>query len=180
MSVFDGSPWLERRSASAGFGQLLLPRRSYPGKNSFCHRRDLPAFVQTMNLKRNKTVLEISRDWGFAVKAGQKPPALDLGNLLDDFRCQCTTPEEKLALVSDPPEPTGEPQTDACFAAMVESLCREASLNPPPWTVSPSTYLPRPWFAGGLQSLKAILLAETPVAFRRRNLFISANALHRV
>ena len=84
-----------------------------------------------MNLKRNKTVLEISWDWGFAVKAGQKPPALDLGNLLDDFRCQCTTPEEKLALVSDPPEPTGEPQTDACFAAMVESLCREASLNPP-------------------------------------------------
>ena len=109
-----------------------------------------------------------------------KAARLGLGNLLDDFRCHCTTPEEKLALVADLPELTGEPETDAYLAAMVESLCREASLNPPPWTESPSTYLPRPWFAGGLESLKAILLAETPVAFRRRNLFISANALHRV
>ncbi len=133
-----------------------------------------------MNLKRNKTVLEISRDWGLAVKAGQKPPTIDLGNLLDDFRFRCQGPQEKMALVADLPEPTGEPETDAYLAAMVESLCREASLNPPPWTESPSTYLPRPWFAGGLESLKAILLAETPVAFRRRNLFVSANALQRV
>jgi hypothetical protein len=133
-----------------------------------------------MNSIKIKTVREISRDWGLAVKACQKPPTLDLGNLLDDFRKHCHTPEEKMALVADLPETTGEPATDAYLAAMVESLCREASLNPPAWTDSPSTYLPRPWFAGGLESLKAILLAETPVAFRRRNLFISANALHRV
>ena len=133
-----------------------------------------------MNSTKTKTVREISRDWGLAVKACQKPPALDLGNLLDDFRCHCTTPEEKLALVSDPPEPTGEPVTDAYLAAMVETLCLEVAIPAPAWTDGPSTFMSRPWFAGGLQSLKAILLAETPVAFRRRNLFISANALHRV
>ena len=133
-----------------------------------------------MNPANHKTLREISRDWSLAVKAGQKPSTTDLGDLLDDFRLRCHTPEEKLALVTDPPEPTGEPETDAYFAAMVESLCREASLNPLPWTELPSAYLSRPWFAGGLESLKAILLAETPVAFRRRNLFISANALQRV
>ena len=133
-----------------------------------------------MNSTKNKTVREISRDWGLAVKAGQKPPTIDLGNLLDDFRCHCTTPEEKLALVADLPELTGEPETDAYLAAMVETLCREAAIAPPAWTEGPSTFMSKPWFASGLQSLKAILLAEAPVAFRRRNLFVSANALHRV
>lgn len=133
-----------------------------------------------MNQANHKTLREISRDWSLAVKTGQKPSTADLGDLLDDFRWHCHTPEEKLALVTDPPEPTGEPETDAYFAAMVETLCREALIKPPSWTELPSTYLSRPWFAGGLESLKSILLAESPVAFRRRNLFISANALQRV
>lgn len=133
-----------------------------------------------MNAPTRKTVQEISRDWNLALRAGQKPPVWDLGNLLDDFRHHCASPEEKLALVSDPPEPTGEKHTDSYLAAMVESLCSEANLRPPDWTASPGTYLQRPWFASGLQSLKAILLTESPVAFRRRNLFVSANALQRV
>jgi hypothetical protein len=85
-----------------------------------------------------------------------------------------------MRLIAEPPEPVGEPQTDAYLAAMVETLCHEASLKPPHWTESSETFLSKPWFAGGLQSLKAILLAEAPVAFRRRNLFVSANALYRV
>ena len=133
-----------------------------------------------MNPANYKTLREISWDWSLSVKAGQKPSTTDLGDLLDDFRMRCHTPEEKLALVTDLPEPTGEPETDAYFAAMVETLCREALIKPPAWTELPSTYLSRPWFAGGLQSLKAILLAEAPIAFRRRNLFVSANALQRV
>ena len=108
-----------------------------------------------MNSLKFKTVREISRDWGLAIKAGQKSPTIDLGNLLDDFRCHCTTPEEKLALVSDPLEPTGEPQTDAYLAAMVETLCLEVAIPAPAWTDGPSTFMSRPWFAGGLESLKA-------------------------
>ena len=60
--------------------------------------------AKTMNSIKIKTVREISRDWGLAVKACQKPPTLDLGNLLDDFRKHCRTPEEKMALVADLPE----------------------------------------------------------------------------
>ncbi len=133
-----------------------------------------------MNSAKLKTVREISTEWKLALQVGQKPPIWVLGNLLDDFRHHCTTLEKKMALVAEPPEPVGEPQTDAYLAAMVETLCHEASLNPPRWTESSYTFLRKPWFAGGLQSLKAILLAEAPVAFRRRNLFVSANALHRV
>ena len=39
--------------------------------------------------------------------------------------------------------------------------------------------LNRPFFAGGLNSLNAILTVESPAAFRRRLLFISKDALSR-
>ena len=68
---------------------------------------------------------------------------------------------------------------NAYLAAVAETLCREASLPPPAWTEAPLCYLHRPWFAGGMETLKAILLVESPVAFRRRNLFVSANAMSR-
>jgi len=89
---------------------------------------------------------------------------------------------EKLALVSEAPlwiEASSHADCNAYWAAMVETLCREAELQPPDWTESPCCYLHRPWFPGGLESLKAVLLAESPVPFRRRNLFVSANALTR-
>jgi hypothetical protein len=37
-----------------------------------------------------------------------------------------------------------------------------------------------PWFAAKSPSMKAILLQESPAAFRVRDLFVSANALSRV
>lgn len=68
---------------------------------------------------------------------------------------------------------------NAYWAAMAETLSIEANLPVPKWTRNPRTFLKYPWFAGGLENLKAILIAESPVPFRRRNLFVSANALSR-
>jgi hypothetical protein len=42
-----------------------------------------------------------------------------------------------------------------------------------------SVFLREPYFAGGLESLKAILIVESPSAFRRRLIFISADGLSR-
>ena len=106
-----------------------------------------------------------------------------LGDFMDDFRLRAHTTEDKMALVDEPPvwiEAAEHADCNAYLAAVVETLCREAALGPPAWTESPRCYLHRPWFAGGLENLKAILLAESPVPFRRRNLFVSANALVRV
>lgn len=126
-----------------------------------------------------KSIREISLEWRRDLEAGREPFYGEIGNLLDDFRARCPTAQERRALMDEPPVSTGQPETDAYLAALAESLCREFGMRPPAWTEEPAYYLKRPWFAGGLESLKAILLAESPAAFRRRNLFVSANALSR-
>ena len=128
------------------------------------------------------TLRRISQEWNEAIRR-RKPLALwRLGDLLDDFRVRAASADQKLSLVSEPPVWVEDPSHADCnayWAAVVETLCREAGVPPPDWTESPRCYLSRPWFAGSMESLKAILIAESPVAFRRRNLFVSANALAR-
>ena len=135
-----------------------------------------------MNSER-LTACIISQKWNAAIQAGLVMPLWLLGDFVDDFRLRAHTHEEKMALAGDPPlwiEAAEHADCNAYLAAVVETLCREAGLQAPSWTESPRCYLHRPWFAGGLENLKAILLAESPVPFRRRNLFVSANVLVRV
>ncbi len=68
---------------------------------------------------------------------------------------------------------------DAYIAATAEELARRFSLPQPDWTVGESRQLRRPWFATSLAALRAVLLLESPPAFRARNLFVSENALAR-
>jgi hypothetical protein len=68
---------------------------------------------------------------------------------------------------------------DAYVAAVAEHLARSHGLQIPEWSEVHGNGLHEPFFAGGLQSLKAILVIESPAAFRRRLLFVSKNALSR-
>ncbi len=72
-----------------------------------------------------------------------------------------------------------EPIKDAYLAALAEHLALSERIDTPAWTEEPHRFLREPFFAGGLESLKAILLVESPLAFRRRLIFISADALSR-
>lgn len=128
------------------------------------------------------SIQDMSRLWNEELQQGVEPSLWRLGDLLDDFRLRCQSSEEKTALVRDPPLWLGtgaRADYNAYLAAVAESLCCEAGLPAPAWTEDPQCFLHRPWFAGGMESLKAVLLAESPVSFRRRNLFVSANALAR-
>ncbi len=64
-------------------------------------------------------------------------------------------------------------------AAMVEHACHTRRIEPPVWAsmVAP---LDTPWFATLLRSLRPHLLRASPVAFRRRNLFVDATLGARV
>jgi hypothetical protein len=68
---------------------------------------------------------------------------------------------------------------DAYLGAVAEHLARRFGLAVPDWAEEPHRFLAKPFFAGGLEDLKAILLVESPLAFRRRLIFVSANALSR-
>jgi hypothetical protein len=68
---------------------------------------------------------------------------------------------------------------DAYVAAVAEHLARAHGLSIPEWSEIHGNGLREPFFAGGLQSLKGVLTAESPTAFRRRLLFVSKDALSR-
>ena len=68
---------------------------------------------------------------------------------------------------------------DAFVASTVGYLCQVHGFPAPSWINQKSRLMPRPWFAAKSPNMKAILLQESPAAFRVRNLFVSANALSR-
>lgn len=68
---------------------------------------------------------------------------------------------------------------DAYLAATAEELARRFSFPQPGWTAGENRLLHQPWFASPLAALRAVLLLESPPAFRARNLFVSENALSR-
>jgi hypothetical protein len=103
-----------------------------------------------------------------------------LANFLDAFyAAPCVT------VLADAP-PLLAPQLgeagrvqDAYLAATAEELARLHQLSTPVWTAEDARKLHRPWFASSLAALRAVLLLESPPAFRARNLFVSENALTR-
>lgn len=103
-----------------------------------------------------------------------------LANFLDEFY---TAPNPKV-LMEVPPllaQELGESGRvqDAYLAATAEELARVHHFPVPQWTDDDTRKLHRPWFASPLLALRAVLLLESPAAFRARNLFVSENALTR-
>ena len=104
-----------------------------------------------------------------------------LANFLDEFYA---TPSAR-ALTEEPASLASQfghlgGVQDAYLAATAEELARQFNLLLPRWVDAESRKLHRPWFASSLAALRAVLLLESPPAFRSRNLFVSENALTRV
>lgn len=103
-----------------------------------------------------------------------------LANFLDEFNAAPTA--AALSPTPDVLAPSlgqlGAVQ-DAYLAATAEYLACMYSFPVPAWVATDQRKLHRPWFASPLASLRAVLLLESPAAFRSRNLFVSENALTR-
>jgi len=121
--------------------------------------------------KRPGSLREVAR----RVKSGEEDFDLAIREFLDAFYASC---EPRAAAIAERPELI-DPLRDAYIAAVAEHLARTHDLPIPAWTETQGNDLHRPFFAGGLESLKGVLLAESPTAFRRRLLFVSENALSR-
>jgi hypothetical protein len=104
---------------------------------------------------------------------------IGLGDFLDGFYRQPDAEafREEPALLAGM-HPDGA-LVNAFLAAVAEHLARGFALPIPDWVFAPSRYLEKPYFAVRGASFCATLLLESPMAFRSRNLFVTANALSR-
>jgi hypothetical protein len=123
-------------------------------------------------MKRPRTLNEVSR----RVLSGDQEFSDALAEFLDTF--YLGTEEDRDFAIRGRPMPI-DPVSDAYLSATAEHLALQYKLEVPDWSYKQGHALRKPQFFGGFESLKAILIAESPLAFRRRMLFVSANALHR-
>ena len=105
---------------------------------------------------------------------GEKSWKIWLFNFADAFRNK-----KDWRYVEVPPYEKTSPRIKALLASTVENLCDELSLSVPGWCegIPP---LNAPWFVAGIENLKAMALIESPVHFRKRNIFVLGNFLERV
>ena len=97
---------------------------------------------------------------------------LHLMEFVDAFRRNRSS-----AIVARPFQLTDK-KLDALLASTAEYLCNETGIAAPAW-LGEVPASPEPWFVSGLESLKAIALAESPAYFRVRKIFVLENFLSR-
>lgn len=110
--------------------------------------------------------------------AGGAPFLPAVRELLDEFSLLSDDGQRRRAL-DDCPRPTGDLRHDAYLAALAEHLAGSVGIARPSWTCDPDRFLERFWFVSAVKGFRALALAESPAAFRRRGVFVSRGALER-
>ena len=103
---------------------------------------------------------------------------LPLREFLDEFYVEDRA-DVRVQMLAREPSLTGIDRHDAYLAAVAEHLARRYRLAVPGWAGKSNRFLKRPYFPSGLESLKAILIVESPVAFRKRLIFVDKDPLYR-
>lgn len=85
--------------------------------------------------------------------------------------------DERAVLVVESPKPTGDIRYDALLAAIAEYVCARHDMLPPSWVDDEDRFLEKWWFVSGFRSLHADAIANSPISFSRRGVFITAGAL---
>lgn len=98
--------------------------------------------------------------------------------LLDEFSLLATDAQRSRALAEEPPA-TGDARHDAYLAALAEHLALISSLPRPAWALEPGRFLDRFWFVSEVPGFRALAIAQSPAAFRRRGIFIARGSLAR-
>jgi hypothetical protein len=102
--------------------------------------------------------------------------------LLDDYRrAQRKSGTTAAAqMFADAPPSTGDVRVDAALAGLAEHLARHDGWTPPLWAFEEERTARPWWFVSGLKSWEATAMVESPLAFRKRGVFLTASALERV
>jgi hypothetical protein len=99
-----------------------------------------------------------------------------LSEFLDEFY---GNPQQRQTMIADEPERLADNREHAMLGAVGEHLARRWNLAVPAWTDDATGFLHEPHFTTPIQNLKAMLLVQSPQAFRRRMIFTEAAPLRR-
>jgi hypothetical protein len=123
-------------------------------------------------MNRPNTLAEVARRVSGGAAFGPT-----LSEFLDEFYMN---PERRAAMIADAPPLLADARDHAVLGAVGEHLARRWNLPAvPTWTDHPSRFLHEPYFTTPIENFKAKLLAESPLAFRRRMIFTEAEPLRR-
>ena len=123
-------------------------------------------------MNRPDTLAEVARRVSAGTAFGPT-----LREFLDEFYMN---PERRAAMIADEPPRLAAARDHAMLGAIGEHLARRWNLPAiPAWTDDPSRFLHEPYFPTPIENLKAMLLAQSPLAFRRRMIFTEAEPLRR-
>lgn len=122
-------------------------------------------------MKRPNTLAEVAQ----RINSGA---AFDfaLSEFLDQFY---GNPAHRQAMISEEPAQLADTRQHAMLGAVGEHLARRWNLAVPSWTDSEARFLHEAFFTTPIQNLKAMLLVQSPQAFRRRMIFTEAEPLRR-
>ncbi len=116
---------------------------------------------------------------GVAVRVvGGEPFLPAVRELLDEFALLGHDRQRVRALAARP-MPTGDLRHDAFLGALAEHLAASSGVERPSWACEADRFLSRVWFVSEIRGFRALALAESPAAFRRRGVFVSRGALER-
>jgi hypothetical protein len=107
------------------------------------------------------------RDFGMAIR-----------EFLDEFYIATTA---RQSMIDEEPILLGDPKLDAYLGAVGEHLAQRWQLDHIPlWSLRPERFLDQPWFPNAESPrLRMILLMDSPIAFRRRQIFTEIEPLRR-
>jgi hypothetical protein len=121
-------------------------------------------------MNRPDTLVEVAK------RAGREDRHMLVAGFLNTFYTQ---PDRRQAMIDPEPELTGDAIFDAAIGGIGEHLARRWRLRIPPWTEHPARFLKQAHFPTPLENLKPMLIAQSPLAFRRRLIFVEHEPLRR-
>ena len=116
-------------------------------------------------MNRPDTLAEVAR----RLKTDRGSYSVLMAGFLDNFYMQAPF---RQGMIEEAPELLGDPILDATLGGIGEHLARRWDLHIPGWVDHPDRFLKRPHFPTRLEGLKPLLIAQSPLAFRRRLIFV--------
>jgi hypothetical protein len=122
------------------------------------------------------TIDEVAESIRLCLAAGDDFSAVRLALRVVE-RFDLSTSDVRRSMVSNDPRLTGSARFDALLAAVVEYCCAVHMMAAPRWVDNPERFLDEFWFLAESSRLEADAVANSPISFVRRGVFVNSGAL---